>query len=283
MLLLTCFLSVAAAAPVLDVTPTHLAFGREPYGSSTNLAFEITNVGSAPVAVSVDAVFVPDDFSPGQLDSTCPMTGPTTLAPGASCVHVVGYQPTEVFAGPASGEMRVTARSDAGAIVAEASVTLSGRGYAPRDVVVDFTDHGQGVLRPKDYSRDGVRFLDGEFVGWVQGDEALVGPVEFTVPTWTDAAILTFAPSNQGSAWYTLEALGSRGEVLASTRALVTQDEGDPSTGPFGYTTIALSDVPAGTRSLALSNEFLSSSYEQYTEIGFAVAEIELLETSAGR
>jgi hypothetical protein len=58
--------SAAAAARTLEVSPQHLEFGEQPFHSFTKKALTIKNVGKKPIAVSVEAGSVPDDFSPGQ-------------------------------------------------------------------------------------------------------------------------------------------------------------------------------------------------------------------------
>ena len=83
--------STATASRTLDVDPHHLGFGKQPFNSFTKQRSRSQNVSSQPFAVSIEAAFVPDDFSPGQPESTCPLTEPTTLDPGQSCTHVVGY------------------------------------------------------------------------------------------------------------------------------------------------------------------------------------------------
>ena len=111
----------AAMARTLDVAPQNVKFGEQPWNSFTKRTVRIENVSSKSVAVSVEPGFVPDDFSPGQPESTCPLTSPTTLAPGESCIHVIGYyaDPATRSSGRRQIELQVVARSrdrqDAGA------------------------------------------------------------------------------------------------------------------------------------------------------------------------
>ena len=70
---------------------THLEFGEQTFHTFTKKAFTIKNVSKKTIAVSVETGSVPDDFSPGQPESTCSPLGSTTLAKGQSCTYVVGY------------------------------------------------------------------------------------------------------------------------------------------------------------------------------------------------
>ena len=81
-------------------------------------------------AVSVEAGFVPDDFSPGQPESTCPLFEATTLDPGQSCTHVVGYyaDPAPPFLGPRRIELNVVARDGSGQTLATRTVIVTARG-----------------------------------------------------------------------------------------------------------------------------------------------------------
>jgi hypothetical protein len=122
--------STAAADRTLDVDPHHLGFGKQPFNSFTKKTFTITNVSSQPFAVSIEAAFVPDDFSPGQPESTCPLTEPTTLDPGQSCTHVVGYyaDPAAPFLGHRRIELNVVARDGSGQTLASRTVIVTARG-----------------------------------------------------------------------------------------------------------------------------------------------------------
>ena len=83
--------STATASRTLDVHPDHVKFGKQPFNSFTKRAFTIKNVSHKPIRVAIEPGFVPDDFSPGQPESTCPLTSETELAPRESCTHVIGY------------------------------------------------------------------------------------------------------------------------------------------------------------------------------------------------
>ena len=122
--------STALADRTLDVDPHHLSFGKQPFNTFTKKSFTITNVSSQPIAISVEAGFVPDDFSPGQPESTCPWFEPTTLAPGQSCTHVVGYyaDPAPPFLGQRRIELNVVARDGSGLLLASRTVIVTARG-----------------------------------------------------------------------------------------------------------------------------------------------------------
>jgi len=121
--------AASAAPPPVDVDPTHVQFGSHPYETETKKSFTVTNRRSEAVLVFVEQVFVGDDFSPGQIESTCPLTESSTLLPGASCTHVVGFRPSAFFGGHETATMRVIVRDVAGNTIYTRDVRLSGRGF----------------------------------------------------------------------------------------------------------------------------------------------------------
>src|SRR5881296_2443884 len=85
---------------VLRVAPPAVHFGTKPVGSFTLKGAIITNAGSSSVNFLVSIDRMPDDFSFGLLPgSTCPPFEPTPLGPGESCSTVVGFRPSDYFAG----------------------------------------------------------------------------------------------------------------------------------------------------------------------------------------
>jgi hypothetical protein len=120
----------AASARTLDVDPHRVEFGKQPWNSFTKRTFRIKNVSKQPVTVAVEPGFVPDDFSPGQPESTCPLTSPTVLAPKQSCIHVVGYyaDPAEPFRGHRQIDLQVVARNDRGKKLERHTVKVTARG-----------------------------------------------------------------------------------------------------------------------------------------------------------
>ena len=122
-----------------------------------------------------------------------------------------------------------------------------------------------------DFSQAG----QGSFVGYVQGDEALIGPVAgATKRTFTNISA-SFAPAGQGTAIYTLTAFKGK-RPIDSKSVSVTQDTGDPGTGPFRYEAISLESLPRKADSFRLSNTFVRSSYSHITLIEFGTASITL-------
>jgi hypothetical protein len=142
----------------------------------------------------------------------------------------------------------------------------------PTTVTVDFSGHGIGPLDPS-YSPD-IHFTEGTFVGYIQGDEALVGPVTGTATKFTRISA-EISPAFQGTADYTVEALSSADRVIGSSTVRVTQDTGDAETGPFGYVTLELGSLSKKASSFRISNSFVRSSF-QNTVIDFGVASITL-------
>jgi hypothetical protein len=139
---------------------------------------------------------------------------------------------------------------------------------------VDFSTFGQGYFDQAFYKGDGVTFTQGDFVGYIQGDEALVGPIAGRFKPKVSSLSASVAPAVQGTAIYTLSALNPGGRVIESRSVTITQDDGDPNSGPLGYTTIDLGTLPKKAASFTLTNTFVRSSYPQYTEIPFGVASI---------
>ena len=125
--------STAAASRTIDVDPHHVKFGKQPFHNFTTRSFSVTNVSKRTINVAIVPGFVPDDFSPGQPESTCPLTSDTSLAPGASCTHVVGYypDPAEPFLGPRKIKLQVVARSLAGKKLARQEVKVTGQAVPP--------------------------------------------------------------------------------------------------------------------------------------------------------
>jgi hypothetical protein len=122
----------ALAAPrLLQVSPKQVAFGTQPVGSLTFAGVTVTNTSSVSLLVLVDAVELPDDFNFGNLaGSTCIALEGQVLAPGESCVAVVGFQPSEFFAGHwQTATLLVTARDPAsGALLQSVTVRVRGKG-----------------------------------------------------------------------------------------------------------------------------------------------------------
>ena len=118
----------------MDVDPHNVRFGEQPWNSFTKRTVRIENVSNRSVAVSVEPGFVPDDFSPGQPESTCPLTSPTTLAPGESCTHVIGYyaDPADPFSGRRQIELQVVARTVTGTTLERNTVRVTAQGTPRR-------------------------------------------------------------------------------------------------------------------------------------------------------
>ena len=108
-----------------------MRFGRQPYESHSEEGFTIANSSSEGVWVTVEQLDVPDDFSPGQPESTCPLgsaTGATWLAPGEICTHGIRFDPIPFFGGRETARMIVTAHDAEGNPLFARIVRLSGTG-----------------------------------------------------------------------------------------------------------------------------------------------------------
>jgi hypothetical protein len=122
----------ALAVPrLLQVSPKQVSFGTQPVGSLTFQGVTVTNTSSVSLLVLVDAVVLPDDFNFGNIGgSTCIALEGQVLAPGESCVAVVGFQPSEFFAGHwQTATLLVTARDPvSNALLQSVTVRVRGRG-----------------------------------------------------------------------------------------------------------------------------------------------------------
>lgn len=123
--------SALAAPRLLQVSPKQVNFGTQPVGSLTFAGVTVTNTSSMSLLVLVEAVELPDDFNFGNLaGSTCVALEGQVLAPGESCVAVVGFQPSEFFAGRwQTATLVVTARDpSSNALLQSATVRVRGKG-----------------------------------------------------------------------------------------------------------------------------------------------------------
>jgi hypothetical protein len=136
---------------------------------------------------------------------------------------------------------------------------------------IDFSFAPSDSLLPKVfYKAQGIIFNDEYFVGFIQGDDALVSRstangdaaqigATFTAPV-TDLS-MELAPAFQGTAEYTATAFDSRGQVVATKSVTRTEDIGDPADQGFGYLTIDLGPLPRPARSFILTSRFIRSSF----------------------
>ncbi len=147
---------------------------------------------------------------------------------------------------------------------------------------IDFSSTAQGPIQPDFFQGQGLVFTDGDFVGFVQGDQALIGPVAGTFHPSVCSLSVRVAPAFQGTAAYTLMAYSSSGEVVGSTSVIVTQDSGDPESGLFGYFSIELTNLSQRAQTFTLENQFIRSSFPQNTQISFGVSSITYTTTRGG-
>jgi hypothetical protein len=138
---------------------------------------------------------------------------------------------------------------------------------------IDFSTVGQGPFDQSSFKADGIVFTEGTFVCGCQGDDALVGPMTGEVKGGFNSISAQVAPGFQGTAAYTLAAF-KHGEQIATRSLTVTQDTGDPTTGPSGYFTIDIGPLPKKADSFSLSNVFVRSSFPDVTQIEFGASSI---------
>jgi hypothetical protein len=113
---------------LLDVSPSRVRFGEQPFGSFTKKTVTLTNKSSQTLHVSIDS-WAPDDISPGQPESTCPLSHTlNVLAPGESCTHVVGYQPSEFFQDEQVAQLNIRVFAESGEVLETHEVKITGQG-----------------------------------------------------------------------------------------------------------------------------------------------------------
>ena len=139
---------------------------------------------------------------------------------------------------------------------------------------VDFSISGEGSFQPNSFKGQGLVFTKGDFVGFVQGEQALIGPVAGTFHPSVCSISVRVAPAFQGTAAYTLRAYSASGKVVGSRTVIVTQDIGDPENGAPGYFAIELTDLSQKAQTFTLENQFIRSSFPQNTQISFGVSSI---------
>jgi hypothetical protein len=122
----------ALAVPgLLEVSPKQVNFGTQPVGSLTFAEVTVTNTSPINLLVLVDAVELPDDFNFGNLaGSTCIALEGQVLAPGESCIAVVGFQPSDFFARRKQTVTLLTTARDpsSGALLQNVTVKARGKG-----------------------------------------------------------------------------------------------------------------------------------------------------------
>ena len=148
-------------------------------------------------------------------------------------------------------------------IITAILITVSEAGAVP--VTVDMSDHGGGIFYQEYFRPKGVVFTDGDFVGYVQGDDALVfdqsnGITGLFAPAAVTSISVDIAPWLQGTWAYRLAALNVLSNIIDSKTILVTQDTGDPENTGFGYFSIELTGLP-GAAGFLVDSTFIRTSY----------------------
>ncbi len=118
----------AATPETLSARPASIDFGKRKINTTYYKQTRITNSYSIPVKVLVSGG-LPDDFGFGLLPgSTCPALASELMAPGASCVAVVRFTPSEGFLGwNAVGSLEATASDPTtNAVLSTLSIPVTG-------------------------------------------------------------------------------------------------------------------------------------------------------------
>ncbi len=119
----------AGHGPLLRISPpSHLGFGKQPYGSFTKRGVTIVNRSKRTLVITIDSQ-APDDFSPAQPESTCLLSYTTNvLAPGGRCTMVIGFEPIPEFGGREEMSLTITAATTAGRVLRTRHVRITGTG-----------------------------------------------------------------------------------------------------------------------------------------------------------
>lgn len=132
-------------------------------------------------------------------------------------------------------------------VIAVFFVAINEAGAIP--ITVDMSDHGGGTFDQEYFKPQGVIFTDGGFIGYVQGDDALIfdqsnGITGLFAPAAVTSISVDIAPWLQGTWAYRLAALDVLSNIIDSETILVTQDSGDPENSGSGYFSIELAGLP---------------------------------------
>jgi len=104
--------SSTAATQTLKVTPRTVQFEMRAVGTFTLKGATVTNTSAETIDLLVTVEREWDDFSFGLLPgSTCPVFEPEPLAP-ESCDVVVGFRPSDFFAGTRQDQVLLAAATD---------------------------------------------------------------------------------------------------------------------------------------------------------------------------
>lgn len=132
-------------------------------------------------------------------------------------------------------------------------------------VMIDISDHGAGAFNREFYKPGGVVFTDGHYVGFIQGDDALVfdennGITGLFLSSAVTGISVELAPWLQGTWAYRLAALDASSAIIDSKTVVVTQDTGDVEDSGFGYFSIQLGGL-SGAAGFLVDSRFIRSSH----------------------
>ena len=122
-------LSAPADTNVLKVSRA-VNFGTRPVGSFTVKTTTVTNTRTEPIDLDIDIVRDWDDFLTGLTGTTCSFFELQVLAPGQSCVLLVGFRPSEDFMGLRQDQILLVSATDPATSAVLDSVRLSFFGRA---------------------------------------------------------------------------------------------------------------------------------------------------------
>jgi hypothetical protein len=132
-------------------------------------------------------------------------------------------------------------------------------------ITVDFSQHGEGPFDRNFFASSGIVFTQGDFVGFVQGDDALIGGTDFPIAgsflTPVTSLAVSVAMGFQTVSDFTLTVYDASSAPIGATTFRLNQDTGDAGFMGFGYFTIDLLNIPQPAYSFQLTDQFVSSSF----------------------
>ena len=136
-------------------------------------------------------------------------------------------------------------------------------------VTIDFTQAGQGPFNQNFFASSGIVFTQGTFVGFVQGDDALVGPpIAGSFLTPVTSLAVNVALGFQAVDDFSLTVYDASSAPISTTTFILDQDTGNPNFMGWGYFTISLPNIPQPAYSFTLSDQFVSGPINGSTEFG---------------
>ena len=166
------------------------------------------------------------------------------------------------------------------AIVAILVLTVGAVPAIAIPITVDFSEHGVGPFNQNFFTASGIAFTQGDFVEFVQGDDALIGITDFAITgnflTPVTSLAVTVAMATPTVSDFTLTVYDANSAPISATTFRLNQDTGDPGFMGNGYFTINLLNIPQPAYSFQLADLFVSSSFGDFNSSNWGVSTLVL-------